>query len=276
VLRPPPAFATMHSPYDTPGADAPEVRRWVLEAPRHFRRVIGVSRESRDRQVRYGVPAALTSVIYNAVDVERFGRGDGAAARDALPGVPPTARLIVSTARVEHQKQPLAAVAAFARLADELPDTHLVFVGRGPLEAATRAAAHEAGLGARVHLVGHQTNIPDWLAASSAWLLPTIGEAFSIGLIEALAAGCVVVSTRCPGNDEVLVDGENALTVPVGDVDATAAALRRALADDALRARLAAGARATAARYTLDVSVDQHLACYGDALATPHWRRDVA
>lgn len=262
LLRPPRAFASMHCPYARPGADA-QIRLWARQAPRHFRRVICVSRESRARQIRNGLPPALTTLIYNAVDVARFGSGDASIARRALPGVPADAPLVISTARIEEQKQPLAAVAAFARIASEFADAQLVMVGRGPLEDATRAAADASGFGGRVHLVGHQINVPDWLAAATVWLLPTLGEGFSMAVIEAMAAGCPIVSTRCAGNDEVLVDGENALTVPVGDAEAMAAALRRALADAGLRARLGASARAAAGRYSMDAAVEQHLACYG-------------
>lgn len=278
LLRPPRAFASMHCPYPRPGADA-QIRMWARLAPRHFRRVICVSRESRARQIRNGLPPALTTLIYNAVDVTRFGAGDASVARRALPNVPAHAPLVIFTARMDEQKQPLAAVAAFAKVAPEFPDAQLVMAGCGPLEDATRAAADASGCGGRVHLVGHQINIPDWLAAATVWLLPTLGEGFSMGVIEAMAAGCAIVSTRCAGNDEVLVDGENALMVPVGDVDAMAAALRHALADGALRARLGASARADAQRYSMDAAVEQHLACYGLASHGAESRarsRDVA
>lgn len=269
ILRPRPAFASMQCPYDRPGAAA-SIARWVRAAPRHFQRVICVSEESRRRHLGHGLRPELLTLIYNAVSQERFGTGNAQAARQALGAVPPSARLIVSTARIEEQKQPLAAVAVFALMAHANPDVHLVMVGRGPLLDATRAAADATGLGDRIHLVGHQLNIPDWLAASSVWLLPTLGEAFSLGVIEAMAAGCVIVSTRCPGNDEVLVDGENALTAAVGDVDGMAAAVARSLSDAVLRARLSAGARKTAHRFAMSTAVDRHLDCYGLARERGH------
>jgi glycosyltransferase involved in cell wall biosynthesis len=265
LLRPAPSFVSMHSPFNDPLPGDGLARRWAQAARRHVKRVICVSEDSRARQIEYGVPAALTTVIYNGVDLPRFSAGDAAAARSALPSVPRSSPLIVSTARIDHQKQPLAAVAAFARIATGFPDAHLVMVGDGPLEQETRAAAAAAGLSARVHLVGHRPNVQDWLAAAAVWLLPTLTEGFSIGLLEAMAAGCLVVTTLCPGNNEILRDSVNALAVPVGDLDATAAALRRSLTNPSLRDQLAPQARATAARFSLDVTIEQHLACYGIA-----------
>jgi glycosyltransferase involved in cell wall biosynthesis len=263
LLRPPAAFGTMHSPYDRLPEGPNVMRRWARAADRHFRRIICVSAGSRQRQVRNGVPADRTTLIYNGIDVARFASGSAAAAWRALPDVPPGSRLILSTARLDEQKQPVAAVEAFARIARDFPEVHLVLTGRGPLEEATRAAATEAGVDGRVHLVGHQSNVPDWLAAAAVWLLPTLGEGFSMAVIEAMAAGCAIVSTWCAGNDEVLEDDLNALTVPVRDVDALAGALRRVLGDPSLAARLGAAAQTTAARYSLEVVVDRHLECYG-------------
>ena len=69
-----------------------------------------------------------------------------------------------------------------------------------------------------MRLAGYQTNVADWLAAATVWLLPTERENFSVAVLEALAAGCAVLSTTCPGNDEVLTDRENRGLFPVGDI----------------------------------------------------------
>jgi glycosyltransferase involved in cell wall biosynthesis len=153
-------------------------------------------------------------------------------------------------------------VQIFAAVADTFPSAVLVFVGRGDLEDAVAEAAARFGLADRVRLVGYQTNVPDWLAAATVWLLPTERENFSVAVIEALAAGCAVLSTRCPGNDEVLVDGVNALTFSVGDVAAGASALARLLQGYDLRTRLRAAAQETAQAYTAASMVDGYRRIY--------------
>ncbi|MBC7573980.1 MAG: glycosyltransferase, partial [Herminiimonas sp.] len=73
--------------------------------------------------------------------------------------------------------------------------------------------------------------------------LPTV-------LIEALMLGQVIVSTDCPtGPREILKNGEAGLLVPVGDVDALAAALLAGLRDAVLRERLRQAAAAQAAMF---------------------------
>ena len=77
---------------------------------------------------------------------------------------------------------------------------------------ATAGGSRPSRRADRVRLVGYQTNVPDWLAAATVWILPTERENFSVAALEAMAAGCAVASTICPGNAEVLLDGVNSLT----------------------------------------------------------------
>ena len=159
------------------------------------------------------------------------------------------------------------------------PPAHLVFVGQGPMTCEVAAAAARAGVGDRVHLVGQRADVEHWLAAASAWFLPTESEGFSLALLEAMAARRGIVTTACEGNVEVLADGRNALLTPVGDTEAMARALDLLLADPALRAGLGAAAQADVGRYSLDAMVEQHLACYAPllqrAVRTPRGRTRI-
>jgi len=67
-----------------------------------------------------------------------------------------------------------------------------------------------------------------------------------------LAAGRALLAPATPDVLELLVDGDNAVLVPPGDMEAAAHALRALLHDDVGRARLAAHARATGAELTWD------------------------
>jgi glycosyltransferase involved in cell wall biosynthesis len=265
---------TLHDPYADPPAGSPAARRWARDA-RVFSHVICVSQEGYERQLRYGVPSESLRLVYNGVDVRRFGTGRGDRVRTRL-GIGAGTPLVVVSSRLAPQKRPLDALAAFARVAAELPDARLVFLGDGPLAPAVRQEAARLSLSDRVCLPGHQFDVPDWLAAATVWLLPTESEGFSLAVVEAMAAGCAIVSTVCPGNTEVLVDDENALLTAVGDVEAMARALRLALHDGGVRARLGAAARRRAAGYSQDRMVDLHLQCYAEARRPAARRRAPA
>ena len=73
--------------------------------------------------------------------------------------------------------------------------------------------------------------------------MPTRHEGLSQGLLEAMALGKAVVTTRSGGNTDLIEDGVHGLLVPPRDARALAAALDRLLGDAALRQRLGAAAR---------------------------------
>jgi glycosyltransferase involved in cell wall biosynthesis len=261
LLRLPPVYVTPHTNTDDPSPDDPRARRWAAAASRRLKKVICVSERSRRRQISYGLPPEKVELIHNGVDVAAFGAGKPWQARERL-GLAADVPVILVSSRIEREKRPLDAVRAFSLIAPDFPEAHLVFIGHGSLEGEARTAVREAGLSDRVHFPGFQTNVADWLAAAKVWLLPTESEGFSVAMLEAMAAGCPVVSTVCPGNDEMLSNGVNALLAPVGNVEEIAGALRRLLSDEGLRARLSTSARSTAHQYSLDNTVEGHLACY--------------
>ena len=84
-----------------------------------------------------------------------------------------------------------------------------------------------------------------------------------MALLEALAAGCPTIATMCPGNNELLVEGQNALTFSPGDIDTFALAMRRLLNDSQLRLSLSRAARQTADQFSLQNMVAGHMThCY--------------
>jgi len=261
LLRVPLGFATIHSPSNNTMQPDARARAWAYAAPWTLRQIICPSKHGRRAQISYGVPAELVSTIYNGVDVKRFSSGQASIAQKAL-GLGPKTPLVVFSSRLEPQKRPFDALHAFQRVAATDREPHLVFVGRGALEPELRAAVQQNGLADRVHFSGFQTNIPDWLAAATVWYLPTESENFSLAILEALAAGCPILSTLCQGNDEVLEDGTNALTTAVGDVEAQAAALKRLLREPALRQSLSAAAQNSARRYSVEAMVKEHSRAY--------------
>jgi glycosyltransferase involved in cell wall biosynthesis len=261
LLRYRPSIATLQSPYENMTPGSPRARLWASTARRRMAAVVSPSEHGTQFQRRCGVPPEIAMTVRNSIDVAAMASGNARVAREAL-GVRSDQAIVLFCSRIDNQKRPVDAVRIFAAVADRFPSAVLVFVGRGELEQAVEDEAVRFGLADRVRLVGYQTNVPDWLAAATVWLLPTERENFSVAVLEALAAGCAVVSTDCPGNDEVLVNGVNALTFPVGDVAAGATALNELLVDVGLGDRLSSSARSTAQTYTAENMVDGYRRIY--------------
>ena len=83
-------------------------------------------------------------------------------------------------------------------------------------------------------------------------------------VLEAMALGTPVVTTPMGGIADMVTDGESAVVVAAGDVDATEAALRRFLADPELRSRLVAGARDRVRPYLQSAVADTFTGIYED------------
>ncbi len=264
LLRLPRAFATVHGAYETLEPGSSRAKMWALGVDRQFHAVVCPSENGRQNQLRLGVPGSRLSMIHNGIDVERFGGRDGKGVRDEL-GIGKETPLVVFTSRLDAQKRPMDALMAFVGIAEEFPSAHLVFAGKGEEMEALRLACEESGIENRIHFVGFRNDIPAFLAAATVWILPTETENFSLSVLEALAAGCPILSTQCPGNNEILRDGDNALLTAVGDIPAQIRALRSLLSDVALRQRLGESARLTAQSHGMEAMIARYAALYSEA-----------
>lgn len=128
---------------------------------------------------------------------------------------------------------------------------HCRLVGDGPLEAQLEALVHSHGLQDHVEIMGAQSQevVRTLLREAAVFALPSQvaddggRDGIPVALMEAMASGCAVVSCRTSGIPELIGDGVQGLLVPERDPVALSIALRRLLADAALRRRLSGAAR---------------------------------
>ena len=139
---------------------------------------------------------------------------------------------------------------AFAATHQRFPQSRLLLVGstdghdERQFRARLDAIARRHGIGEAIVFTGHVTNVGEAFDAMDVFVLPSRAEGFSLALIEALAAGLPVVSTRVGIAPDIVTNGEQGLLVSRGDGDSLRGALMTLAADPALRARLAAAAPA--------------------------------
>ena len=109
-------------------------------------------------------------------------------------------------------------------------DFRLDIVGHGGSRMSYEQLAADLKLGDVVAFHGHATRqeVADLMRRADLFVLPSLAETFSVPVAEALASGVPVLSTRCGGPEEFLVD-ETGMLVPSGDVDALLKGLDRML-----------------------------------------------
>ena len=176
-------------------------------------------------------------VVNNMFDISEIGReslrlSDG---ERRTGGQPP---LIMSIGRLVPQKDHTTLLKAFAIMRVIRP-CKLVILGEGPERSRLEDLALQLGIADEVSLPGFSANPFAHLAKASVFVLPSAWEGLPGALIEAMACGTPVVATDCPGGSaEILQGGQLGMLVPVGDVDALAAAIRETLRQPSAPSRL--------------------------------------
>jgi glycosyltransferase involved in cell wall biosynthesis len=193
-----------------------------------------VSRGARDLRTRiHGVDVAE----------QRRAAMDAAGARSEWD-VPESAFLIVHVANLRPQKDHETLVQAAATVVARAPQAMFLLAGTGPLH--DQVVRRVAALGSdRVRFLGGVPGAARLVAAADLLVLSSAHEGLPVVVMEALAAGVPVVSTRVGGVPELVKDGHNGYLTGPGDPDALAGAILRAM-QPASHARLREGARNSA------------------------------
>lgn len=171
-------------------------------------------------------------------------------------GLAPHATIALCIARLVPQKDPATFAAAIAALG---ADVEGVLVGDGPLDIA----AHP-----RLHQLSVEAGAAGLIGQADVVVLTSRFEGGPYVPIEAFRAGVPIVATDCVGTRDAVIDGVTGLLAPIGSVSAVASAVRRVLADAALRDRLVHGGRqAFDDRYSIDAMAAGLSGAYHRALA---------
>lgn len=207
-----------------------------------------------------GLTPDRVETVHNGIRAEDFARdaGAGVALRDRL-GIPRTAVVVAFAGNATERKGLDIYLQAASRLLETRDDLHFLVAGGTADDLARfRAAYLDSPRADRVHFLGFVEDTRPVLWAADIFAMLSRVEPFARVNLEASGAGCAIVATPAGGNSEIYAEDENALIVPAGDTEATAAALAR-LADDAdLRARLATRAGAVVRdRFTLEACHDR-------------------
>ena len=216
-----------------------------------------------------GLKASRLALVYNSIDIERFAPvSEGSPERtEVLAGWSP---VIGSTAMLRPEKGVDTLVEAFASLAHKAPSAGLLLVGGGPLQVRLEARIRELGLEDRVYFAGPVTDVLPWLRRMDIFVLPSLTEALSNSLMEAMACGCCAVATCVGGNPELVRDKETGLLFEPGDVEGLAAALRELIENQPLREELAAaGEKQILEKFTLRASAERMAEIYAELIERP-------
>jgi len=216
------------------------------------------------------LPQERIELIRNGIDLDRFDRARQAPLASPLPAL----KGRIAVAHVANMIHPVKAqedlFEAVRALADRCPSLVVLLLGDGPRRPMLEQLVGQAGLGGRIHFLGHRPDVPAVLARCQIGVLCSHAEGLSNAIIEGMAAGLPMVVTDAGGNGELVSDGATGLVVPVRAPLALAEGIEKLASSEELRASLGAAARARVEReLTLRRLVERHAALYRTVLGSP-------
>jgi glycosyltransferase involved in cell wall biosynthesis len=220
---------------------------------------------ARSGIVRRGIPSDKWT---NGVDPQMFRPPDGAERTRIRRsfGFDDAHVVVGIVGRIVKEKGFRELVAAAATLCPRFPRLRMLVVGatlptdRDQFGDTFRDLVRASGLADRFVLTGQVDNVPEVLRAMDVFVLPSYREGFPKSVLEAMASGLPVVTTRIRGCREAVVDGVTGLLAPAQTVEPLIAALDVLLRDEGARRRMgAAGRRRVLDNYTQAQVVSTYL-----------------
>ncbi|MGD0018332.1 MAG: glycosyltransferase [Candidatus Limnocylindrales bacterium] len=232
------------------GSDIFVTRRWPNStlgrlALRSADRVMVNSAALGRGAVAMGAREDSLQMVQWGVDLDRFSPGDdptGMRRRLGLQG----RRVVLAPRALSGIYRPEVVVKAVRKLPDDV--SLVMLAGRSdPADVASvEELAASLGLAERLIMIADLSDaeMPDLLRLADVVVSVPFSDSTSSAILESMASGCQIVATDLPSVREWLGQLEPGSLVPVDDVNATAAAISRALARSAReRAELGSAAR---------------------------------
>jgi glycosyltransferase involved in cell wall biosynthesis len=237
---------------------------------------LAVSEETRDEAIRFGIPPERVHTIPNAVDGRQFrppSAEERLGVRKAL-GLR-CEKLVLCVGRLSHEKNTLGLLDAWSTVdGNARAGALLALVGDGPEREEVRRRTEASDLAGSVHLAGELRDIATWYRAADVCVVPSDVEGLSNAMIEALATGVPVISTRVSGSSVLVEPPASGVLVDVGNVEQLARAIELLLSNGPMTLKLASSARQTfESHFSLEVLSKKVISLYEELWDQENERR---
>ncbi len=246
-----------------------------------LKRVIAISTMiKRDITHYYAFPKGRVDVVFNSVDLDRFHPRNRGLHREKVRNeldIDEKTFLLLFAGNNFRLKGVATLIRSLARLRLEFPGRNfrLLIAGRGHA-SRYQALAKRLGVAGAVMFAGPLRGMERYYAAADIYVHPTFYDSCSLTVLEALAAGLPVVTTRFNGASDAIVTPDAGCVIqdPSDDSELTAAIVR--YMDAEKQAAFSKAARSCMETYTPVRNVNETLETYYKALEQMDWQKAKA
>ena len=177
-------------------------------------RVITVSEGLRNQVIsRLHMSPDRVHTIHSGINVDKFNRPK---ARESLRqnfGFEPDDFVVGYVGRLVEGKGLECLLNAAHQVLAQQPKISFLIVGDGPLKDTIELMSYELGIASKVIFTGYRTDIPEILAVTDVFVLPSLTEGLPLSLMEAMAAGKPVIVTDVGGVEELVFSGRTGILI---------------------------------------------------------------
>ena len=179
-----------------------------------------------------------------------------------------SAKRVIAVGRLDYQKSFDRLILVWEKVHEKMPDWRLDIFGQGEWKEMLQQMIDERGLQDVVKLNAPTKNIGREYAESSMLVMSSHYEGFPMVMREAMACGlpAVCFDFKC-GPRDIIVEGENGVIVPDGDIEGLAEAMIRLMKDEELRKRMGENAKRVVETYSEEKVMSKWLQLYEETIA---------
>ena len=170
------------------------------------------------------------------VDIEKILRDNATATIDIKTKFPQFKFIIFMASRLVTEKRISVAINAFQKVLGQFAYAGLVIAGDGPERKNLENLVKKLGIEKNVVFLGWQANLSSYYKTANLFLLTSEYEGYGMTLIEAMASGCPIVTTRVGiAETSLFINEKNCFICPVGDVECLFKAILELIMDNVKR-----------------------------------------
>ncbi len=224
------------------------------------KKIVAVSKSTKERLKQ--IKCNNVMVIYNGLNLSVFqSRISKPEVRRKL-NIPEEAIVVICIANLHQIKGQDVLLKSFSLIYQKFPNLYVLLVGKGKEEENLKRKAEIMRVKDRVYFLGIREDIPELLAASDIFVLPSFSEAFPVSLLEAMASGIPVIATKVGGIPEMIEEKKSGFLVSPGSPYELAEKISALAEDERLRKSMGSYGKKIVKKFSIDIMTSKYEKLY--------------